>query len=258
MGIVINIKESFPLLAKAPIVEAVIDIRARAETTWEEGAIAAKLKPNLPDYPEVQSQREYQQEFKIAPGVSPEATTLDLGWKGLRFDSQDKRHIAQFNRNGFVFSRLSPYEDWTQLESEALRLWKMYERAATPTLIQRIGVRFINRIELPRGEMEFEKYLTERPRSPATLELPFTGFLHHDALVVPGYPYAINIIKALQQPVSAEKESFSLILDIDVYTVVESLPVAAEKITDRLAEMRWLKNKVFYGSVTEHALEGFK
>jgi hypothetical protein len=40
----INIQETFPHLNQAPIVEAAIDLRARAEASWEETAVSAALK----------------------------------------------------------------------------------------------------------------------------------------------------------------------------------------------------------------------
>ncbi len=68
-------------------------------------------------------------------------------WQGFRFQSSDNRHIAQFAWNGFVFSRLSPYEDWTKFEAEALRLWRIYRDVGEPSENQRLGIRFIDVID---------------------------------------------------------------------------------------------------------------
>ena len=53
-------------------------------------------------------------------------------------------YVAQFTRNGFVFSRLKPYEGWETFEAEAKRLWCIYRELAEPSEVQRLGVRFIN------------------------------------------------------------------------------------------------------------------
>ncbi len=253
----IDLMEPFPLLAHAPIVEAVIDIRARAESAWEESTISQQLKPRLADYPSVVSQSEVRQEFKLGPGKPPEATTQDLGWKGLRFQSADQRHIAQFNRDGFVFSRLHPYESWEQLNREAMRLWEFYAEMARPTEAQRIGLRFINRIELSPQELRLEDYIQPAPEPPRDLDLPFLSFLHHDMLAVPGHPYAINVIRTIQPAQSPGTEGAAVILDIDVFTL-RAVELREEVLKQRLAEMRWLKNKVFFGSVTQKALGRFQ
>ncbi len=253
----IDLEEQFPHLPHAPIVEAVIDIRGRAEVTWEESAIQAQLKAQLPDYPQVGSHREFRHEVKMARGQEPQQTLQDLGWKGLRLQSADKLHIAQFNRDGFVFSRLHPYASWEQLFREGMRLWKIHREIARPSEVQRLGLRFINRILLPPKEMDFEDYLKAPPRPPDGLDLPFHGFFHNETLAVPGYPYAIKIIRTIQQPQPSDPDRVGIILDNDVFTVV-SFEFQQEILERRLAEMRWLKNKAFFGIISDKALATFQ
>ena len=45
----IDLTQTFPHLDKAPIVEAVIEIRTRAEAAWEEVPVTRRLKAQLPD-----------------------------------------------------------------------------------------------------------------------------------------------------------------------------------------------------------------
>jgi uncharacterized protein (TIGR04255 family) len=249
--------ERFPHLQHAPIVEAVIDVRARAEVPWEEEAIQAQIKAQLPDYPQADSSREFRHEVKMAPGQEPQQTLLDLGWKGLRLRSSDKLHIAQFNRDGFVFSRLQPYESWEQLIGEGMRLWGIHREIARPSEVQRLGLRFINRILLPPKYTDFEDYLKAPPKLPDGLDLPFQGFFHNETLAVTGHPYAINNIRTIQPPQPPEHDRIGIILDNDVFTV-EPFEFQQEILERRLAEMRWLKNKAFFGIISEKALGTFQ
>lgn len=249
----IDLAEPFPHLPHAPIVEAVVDVRARAEVSWEEEAIQAQIKAQLPDYPQADSHREFRHEVKMAPGQEPQQALLDLGWKGLRLRSSDKLHIAQFNRDGFVFSRLEPYQSWKQLYDESMRLWRMYVELAQPVEIHRIGLRFINRIQLPPSELRFEDYMEPAPVPPKDLDLPFHGFMHQDMLAVPDHPYAINVIRTIQLPGAPGVQCLGLILDIDAFTT-QGFELDEALLEQRLLEMRWLKNKVFFGSVTPKAL----
>src|SRR5262245_57038759 len=98
----IDVTQQFEHLPKAPIVEAAIEIRARAETQWDETTMSQKITPQLGDYPKVISLREIQQELKFHPGKPAEGLMRDLGWKGLQFQSNDGRYVAQFNRDAFV------------------------------------------------------------------------------------------------------------------------------------------------------------
>lgn len=252
----INTEETFPQLTKAPIVEAVIEVRAQAKMTWDEPLITKQLQIELPDYPNVQSQRNFMSELRVGIGEKSEGKFSDMGWKGLRFESADKLHIAQFNRDGFLFSRLQPYNSWKQFCGEGLRLWQLHMKLAQPTEIQRMGLRFINRMELSLDE-QLASYLQILPQKPHGLDLPIGSFFHHEVLHVPGYPYAINTRRTIQPPDKATDRKIGLILDIDVFTT-QTFEPKAEIIERYLAEMRWLKNKVFYGNITQKAKEKFK
>jgi uncharacterized protein (TIGR04255 family) len=253
----IKIGEAFEHLPCAPIVEAVIDIRARAAQKLEESSVRSRLEPSLDGYAFLDSQREFHGEVKLEPGKAPSQVVRDVGWKGVRFRSSDEKSIAQFNRDGFVFSRLEPYTEWKQFSEEGLRLWKIFRELAEPVAIHRIGVRFINRLQLSPGELRFEDYIQPAPAAPFGLELPFHGFMHHDRLAVPGHPYGINLIRTIQPSTGNGGVGVGVILDIDVFTDQE-FELDEAKLVHRLLEMRWLKNRAFFGSVTEKALERFR
>src|SRR5262249_49062144 len=250
-------EEKFENLPRAPIVEAVIEIRARATKSLEETSLRTAIEPKLAGYVFLDSLREFHGEVKLEGGKPPIQKVSDVGWKGVRFRSSDEKHISQFNRDGFVFSRLEPYSTWEELESEGKRLWNIYKDLAQPVEIQRLGLRFINRIKLPPGELLFEDYIQPAPSSPHGLELPFHGFMHKDTLGVPGHPYAINVIRTIQQLNGGVDGGVALILDIDVFTT-QGFDLDNTVLQRRLLEMRWLKNKVFFGSITEKGLEMFR
>ncbi len=251
----IDLSESFPLLSRAPIVEAVIGVTARAETAWDESAISDQFKQRLPEYPVVQSHREAHLEFKLAANAQPEQAVQDMGWRGLRCESADKLHIAQFNRDGFSFSRLKPYQSWEQFYQEGMRLLGLYSEVARPSDIHRLGLRFINRIEFSPIEAKLEDFLENPPKPPRGMGIPIEGFLHHNTLSVPGQPYGINVVQTVQPPQGAGT-AWGVILDIDVFTTGPI--VNLNSIEPHLTKMRWLKNKVFFGSITTRTLEMFK
>lgn len=256
----IKIDEGFEHFPKAPIVEAVIDIRARATAEFEESSVRSHLESSLNGYNFLDSQREFRHELQLTVkmGKQPSQKVHDLGWKGIRFRSSDEKHIAQFNRDGFVFSRFEPYKDWQQLSNEGLKLWKVFKELAQPAEIPRIGLRFINRMLLPQGQLRFEDYMHPAPVPPMGMGLPFQGFMHHETLAVPGRPYAITVIRTIQVPPHSGGPGVALILDIDVFTTQGFELLDDAMLLHRLKEMRWLKNKVFFGSITEKARELFR
>lgn len=249
----IDVSETFERLASAPIVEAVLAITARAESALEESAVTEHLKPKLPDYPTVFSGRLIQHSLKEVEGVPSEHIQRDLGWNALRWHSHDKRQIAMFARNGFSFSRLEPYESWEKFCSEALRLWQLHVELFRPTLVQRLGLRYINRIPVDQLPVDLDEILYTAPTAPRGLELPVDSFLHQDNLYVPQSPYRITVIQTAQPIAVPTGPVAGLFLDIDVSVPVQ-FELKSGVLEHYLAEMRWLKNKAFFGSLTEQML----
>jgi len=251
----IDTTEQFELLPRAPIVEAAIQVHARPEIAWEEKEVLTCLKPKLSEFEKSFSRNNVKHEVKLGAAHPPQVSEENLGWHGLLCQSKDQS--AQFNRDGFVYSRLQPYQSWNQFFGDALRLWKIYLETARPTEMQRIGLRFINKIQLPPKEVDFEKYIQPYPEPPFGLELPFLSFFHHDTLAVPGNPYAINIIRTIQPATNPQIEGIGLIVDIDAFTT-QAFEIKGGALEERLGELRWLKNKAFFGSVTADAMKLFR
>lgn len=247
----INPNEDFPHLSKAPIVEAVIDIRIVAPGTCDENILQNELKNKLPDYPKVEQLRGAMYQFNAAEVKSPKIE--DLGCVGLRLGAKDAPHIAQFNKTAFVFSRLKPYENWQKFTQEAYRLLSIYYQLLRPTEVVRIGLRFINRISVEQERMEFADYYKYPPETLKELSWPLGGHLHHDVIQVPGTSYSVNLIKTVQNIPG----NIALILDIDVFTQ-NQFEYNEAQIKETLNEMRWIKNKIFFNSLTSKAMKEMK
>jgi len=244
----IDLQEDFPKIESAPIVEAILEIRTIAQAEWVEGSTEQILKSALPDYPHHQSLKSLEHSIKFEENLPPEQQVSDLGWKGLRCESEDKKRVAQFYKDSFIFSQLQPYDCWDTFFGEALRLWEIHKKIAQPTEIQRVGLRYVNRIDVTQAEFQLEDYLVNPPQPPG-LEIPFTSFMHHDTFNIPNYPYGVNFVKTVQT-----EQTMGLILDIDVF-INQPIKVENESLSTYLPEMRWIKNKIFSNSVTKKALE---
>jgi hypothetical protein len=59
-------------LSKAPITEAVIEIRANTETEWTEELITPRLKEKLSNNPNVKPERAWSQEWQFQADHEPE------------------------------------------------------------------------------------------------------------------------------------------------------------------------------------------
>jgi uncharacterized protein (TIGR04255 family) len=125
-----------------------------------------------------------------------------------------------------------------------------------PASVQRLGVRYINRIPLRSGENP-STYLKTVPSSIPDLELSTESFFYQDMYQVPGYPYYINWVRTIQSQPTNLADGQALIIDIDVFTTTEFTALDRESLIKRLDEMRWIKNKIFFSCITQTALEQF-
>lgn len=250
----INLNEKFPTLKAAPSIEAVIHWQAHAGKKLEPEILKAELTQRLPDYPILQTQQDIQFSAVGTPDGSSEFFQ-QTQWSGFRLQDEQNRHVAQFTLNGVAFSQLEPYEDWDSFQTEALRFWHIFLELAKPTVIQHLGVRYINRIALGDSEQP-SQYLNTIPAPPPGLELTDESFFHQDTYSIPGYSYSINWVRTIQPAGANSADGRSLIVDIDVF-IQDLLQLDQDTLVQRLQEMRWLKNKVFFSCITNHALKRF-
>jgi uncharacterized protein (TIGR04255 family) len=258
----IDLSETFEHLKNAAITEAVIEFRAPAVSVFGEATVKSRLRNELVDYPKqdplqtatIHVNVQMQSPPAGDPGSVPapvSASAQKGHWDGIRARSQDERRIASFKPTAFAFTMLQPYSDWEKFSAEAKRLWAIHQDLARVEQLQRLGVRFINQITIPESFFEVSDYFVTTPPDPRGIKLWVATFLHQDTFAVPGHSYSINCIRTIRPPTPPKETLGKLVLDIDVSTTV---PVPLTEVDSRLAEMQWLKNKLFFGIVTEKTL----
>lgn len=245
--------ETFPRLARAPIVEAVIYWRARPQSAFDSNTLDKILAERLPQY----STREPLHQMKLMAMVSEKDDSSVVqhkrGWEGIRLKSSDGRYVVQFKRDGLVFSRTQNYDHWEPFLAAAKEAWQVYFDIAAPVEVQRLGVRFINQIPAATAE-NLAGFLREPPTCPSNL--PLKEFVYQSTFDVPGHPFGIRVIKVMQPPMPDVQQSSGLFLDIDVFAA-KAIPNEPRALDDALGQMRWLKNKVFFTLLTEAAVQSF-
>jgi uncharacterized protein (TIGR04255 family) len=250
----IDLNEEFPPLATAPVVEAVIHWQAQATDFPGEDSLQEKLQESLPDYPHCEKIQALTAEAVFTPdGISPEFQHR-AEWQGFRLRNEQSTYVAHFTSQGVIFSRLQPYEKWTSFVAEAKRVWGVFVEIAKPVIIQRLGVRYINRIPIEHG-VQPSVYLNNVRPHLTQFDFPVESFLYQDVYRIPGYQYSITWT-CTREPPNPNSLQGALILDIDVYTN-EPIQLDQGILDQKLLEMRWLKDKTFFSCITEPARKEF-
>lgn len=236
----------FPHLAHAPIVEALIQWQASPSQSLDREELKKQLGGRFSGYA-----LHVQQHVEAALSASAEGveTRQRTRWGGFRLTSGDEKYVCQFLPNGILFSRLAPYENWSTFAAEALRFWAGFVELAAPVAVERMAVRFISQMELKEGENAAD-FVKETPGLPESLGLRPDTFFRQDIMEVPDYPYRVRLVRAIQGREPPIVPRRSLIVDIDVFTT-QPTKVDQAAIDQRLKEMRFLKNFVFFNFVKD-------
>ena len=192
-------------------------------------------------------------EVRVQAGGAALPTVQDLGFNGLFFTSADARRIAQFRRDGFTLNQLTPYPGAEALIAEALRLWGLYQETVHPPAITRVAFRYINSLQLPYNHGDdFRRFLTAPadvpPEAPQSASTFFSRIVAHDD--------DDTVIITQQMDTSEPGEPTPTTLDLDVFHEGDiALPRGdLERVLRRL---RLLKNRVFFASLTDEAVDLF-
>jgi uncharacterized protein (TIGR04255 family) len=242
-------------LARAPIIEALIDMRVQ---TPEEMSVE-KLEKTLeaPDFGYHKKGPIVRGNFGVALNTeeSPAAPQMHANTAiiGVRAHSSDEKYVAQFTVDGFTLSRLTPYESWEALVEEAKRVWSIYLASVAPIRINRVATRYINNLQLPiKPGDRFERYLAGLPKMPPDYPQTVSSFFQRFVIYDEQCGATAILTQALEQ--ITEAQPLPVILDIDVFRETK-FPVESPEVWQYLSELRSLKNRCFFGALTEEAVE---
>ena len=242
----------YPILAKAPITEALIDIRIRVRDDLKIDQLYSIYESISKEYPNKKERSLWEGRVEFKKGEIPVSTDAEMV-NGYVFISADEKQVFQARLDGFTFNRLKPYETWDCFRDEARRLWEKYSEVTSPE-ITRVALRYINKVELPLPITDFSEYLTAAPIVPAGLPQGVTSFLSRVVIHEPEISAAGIITQALEQMV--DPDIIPVILDIDVFKQ-KSEGMSEEEAWQILERLRNFKNKIFFKSITEKARELF-
>jgi len=245
---------TFPHLARAPINEALIDFQVKLPPEFDVAAFRDLKTKMEPEFPRMEEISQLQLQFQFKPESGGTHNQKNLGLHGVFFHSVDGKAVAQFRRDGFTFNRLKPYTAWNDVFSHASRFWRLYAQTVRKGEVTRIATRYINRMEFPLTAplSHFIRIQPPIPQEWPPAVLP--GFLMRVVLGDLG-AVAANVVLAIEE--GPENMYIPVIFDIDVFERM-SLDIQADALLERFSELRAMKNKVFFSSLTEEAIAIFK
>lgn len=243
--------EVFP---KAPITEALIDIRVELP----EDATLSKLEKLhdliKADYPGKKSRRRFEAQIEFKEEQQPLRRST-FQQDGYYFTSADGKRIVQYRLDGFGFNRLRPYSRWEDLRDEARKAWGIYAMNVNPLAVNRLAVRYINSIEIPFKSFDFDDYFTAIPKIPEGLPQALQHFFTQT--MIPFSEQGVTAVVIQTPSGKQDPVSTAIILDIDVF-MEKHLAPEDKLIWEIFEELRYIKNDIFFKSIKDKTKELFR
>ena len=242
-----------PIYQKPPVVEAVIQLQFLDGLSDRDIERTAKKAES--HYPVNSPMKDFKVEVRVAGGTATPGVSSSKSWSKL--SSRDGAEVLVINRDQFTVAKLAPYATWDELYGRFTRDYELIHGVVGFKRVGRIGVRFINRLDVPvvRGErFDVSRYLNVYPYTPhiSTNSMLATQlrFEHDDS-----ENGVVTIVSTgTVDPVLINHHSY--LLDIDVVKT-QNIPMKREDVVANVDSLRRVKNKMFETLVTDAAREIF-
>lgn len=245
--------DGIKIYAHPPIVEATIEIRSDSTLTRDnQQKIVTKIKHDYPDVLEIN---------QLDVRIGLDSSGMEMKPEGFRLSSKNQTSIAMILPYSIAVSRLAPYPGWDSFYEDVMSVWKKWRQIQKVIPINRIGVRYINRIDVPinagSNTINISDYLTVFPENTVYNEEPLSNYLITVAKKTPFKNWFVNINSTVQQPAPLI-DRISLILDIDVFYQKGQFFLKEDNdLKDILEEARRIKNEIFQQIITNETEELF-
>ncbi len=187
---------NYPHLNKAPVVEAVIELRTRLARPVGPAVFKAFRERLQPRYQKAQHIQLVKAEFGLEMDA-PKGDEMSRQIVGVRLDDDAGQWAIQGRSDGLTVSRLAPYSSWADLVAAVRALWGDYVELFAPEMVTRMGVRYINLLPVSADKpIDLDSMLTDGPRIPKDLPQDMTEFMTRLVLPIPENGIVLTVVQA--------------------------------------------------------------
>ena len=140
--------------ANPPIMEVICEFRLTRDSNWDltiPGIIYEKVKDEF-------SNKE-QKFIQIPPNLPDNPHSFDL----IRFLTDNRKMFIQVAPHILAVNCLKPYPSWKRFRPQITKAFQALVESIDVKGFQRIGLRYVNHIEIHGQEIKLDKYFNFRP-----------------------------------------------------------------------------------------------
>ena len=175
---------------------------------------------------------------------------------GHRLSTDDQTQLVVLWPDSITLSQLAPYQGWGDFVGRFIRDWGALKKILGFQQISRIGVRYINRIDLPAEEpiIEHENFLNIYPKVPDILN-PLDAYALQASVTLKDINCRLTINSASVP--SPLLHHFSFVIDTDIFSDLNP-PQSDSDLIVLLNKIRIKKNQVFEACISQPARSLFQ
>jgi uncharacterized protein (TIGR04255 family) len=240
-----------PHYKRCPIIEAVVEVRTGGSPLDDKAMekVTKRLGERYPAPPQPSNNLGVE-----VSGTMVRVTQQNLGFKIL---SADGGFTVNVGHNALGTSKNAPYGGWEEFIGEARNNWSDWEKVVGWKQVVRIGVRYINRIDIPfspTGLTKLEEYFGFNVNVPEDLG-PLANFGINAEIPMTDRRIKV-VINHAPTPISPLVQTNSFLLDIDL-GLEQALPTGEKALWETIEGLRSVKNFVFEACITDRTRELF-
>lgn len=237
----------------SPIIEAVCEFQLSSDSQWDltvHGFIYEKVKDV---YKNKEERRIREVELTNIPEGLKQKVSIH---ERTLFLTDDKKTFIQIGQKLLAINRLAPYQTWKEFKPEIDRAFIAMTNTVEVKGLQRIGLRYINKIEIPSKTIDLDKYFEFKPSLGKNLsQITFESFVI--GFVVSFFDGRDSCKVQLTSVESAQPDKCAFILDLDYY-------LAKPQTVSKDETLVWVENAhqkvedIFEGCITDSLRNIFK
>jgi uncharacterized protein (TIGR04255 family) len=235
-----------------PIVEALCEFRFEPGAPWDmaiPGLVYERIRDNFPKRRQVKS-------FEVSVAAGPEGIGQQvLTADRMQFLREDEKALIQVGPNLLAVNHLKPYPTWQEFLTLIRQGFDSYLTAANPKGIQRIGLRYINRIELPGERVELADYFEFRPFVGERLPQDYGPFIV--GIQIPFEDSRDVLRLQLASAAPETPDAIAVMLDLD-YFLVRAGGVSQDEVFEWIEIAHSHVEDVFEACITDRLRQMFE
>jgi len=236
-----------------PITEAVCEFRFELENTFDQKEIDLFFENIKEKFPKKKKGQLFQAEVKVDTKEKKQEVSSKIVREFDQFFSEDEKSLIQLDKDRLSIHKLRPYGSWEEFYSLISLAFNSYVENIKIKSIQRIGLRYINDINLPPNKFIMEKLFNLYPYLGGDLPKEMVSFLLGVVL-----PFENNRDYARIQLIDQSKSIENIVIRLDIdYFLAQPKTVKQEEALGWVNIAHEHLEKIFENSISEEIKQIF-